>query len=246
MKNINLKKIILLATMAISTASISDSHLESAQIFNDAKNWINTIEESTKFPLTKLNYVKSQGQTFLVSGNGHYAIFGDFKIIDVWNRTVIENAQDLKDSNRVSMGIFKRQAKELMSTITYGRGAIEVFIFFDHQSKYSNLLNKQVAELGDKYKFYFINFPAIPGSAEIAKKLECNTNATAAKSIILNDYSYLENVTNCKGMTEKLRASLFLAKIIGINKVPSIVAPNGKLHEGYVKDLNKFLEVNKK
>jgi hypothetical protein len=24
------------------------------------------------------------------------------------------------------------------------------------------------------------------------------------------------------------------------------VAPNGKLHEGYVKDLNKFLEVNKK
>ena len=237
-------KTLFLTSLLSTTVAFGNVKVDNSQLFIDAKNWINTIDEKEVFPLEKLHYVKSQNKTFLVSGNGHYAIFGDIKIVDVWNRKVINSADDLKKSNRVAMGIFKAQAKDLMSTVKYGRGKKEVYIFTNAKSPYSAKLNLQVAELGDMYTFYFINVAALKGSSNVSKKLECNENHLSAKAIIFNDYKILKDITKCEGVKEKLQASLLLSRVIGINRVPAIVSSNGTLHQGFIKDLGQFLGLN--
>lgn len=238
---------LLIALSFNAMADYKDDYKAGSNVANngmhEVKKWIDDIDTFKTLPIDGLKFVKAGGRTFLTSDNGHYAIIGDFKLVDVWNNKVINTIKDIEDSNKIPMNIFTRQT-ELFSVIKYGNGVKNVYFFTDPKCSYCAKLAEQVPDLTDDYTFNFIVFSALAGSGSDSRKLACNKNQDSARALILNDYSNLENITRCDGVSMKLKSALTIGKVLGVKKIPFVIAPNGRPQKGYTSDLRKFLEDN--
>lgn len=210
---------------------------------SEVRNWMDKIDSITTIPVSGLSLIEADGKTFLVSKNAHYAIVGDYKLIDVWNSINIKTPADVKKSKMVPVTVFK-EAKKSFATVTYGNGPSDVYIFTDPDCKFCGRLLKQTTDISDKYTFNFVLYPATNTSIALAKKVACADNNIAARALVTGDFSKIPNNTNCKDVDFKLKNASAIGAVLGVERLPYSIAPNRIPFQGYLRDFSKWLERN--
>ena len=196
------------------------------------------IQEQDVFGIQKSVLIK----TF----NGHFVVAGNFKLVDMWQGTIIGSVADTKGIEKVDLHKIGFNPDEL-TAFTIGNGKKEVTIFVDPQCNYCHDLIGQLESLGKEYQFKLVLIPVFgKESAEITKKLICNKDKSQSlKALIDKDYSKLpplpqsvpgaqdaqgNQIETCN--IQALQKAVVATKLLDIEGVPYIFLPSKNAHRG--------------
>lgn len=182
-------------------------------------------------------------ELFIVSKNGRFVIRGG-TITDMWNKGVeITSLQQGKDlAQRININDMDIDLDELFSFKFGDPNKPRSVVFIDPESSASRtLLNKLVKV--KSHNFTVLIAPLMgKKSAITAKKLAClhEKDKEAAKKLLLSgEYSFLPQKQNC-GML-KMQKTLITSTIMGVDVVPFMIAPDGRVSKGVPKNVERFL-----
>lgn len=202
-----------------------------------------TIDRIVDLPITGLRAVESDGKLHLISQNGRFVITGH--LVDVWNRQSLDSLEQIEAlSDRI---VFKQMGLDIdtLNSVSVGKGSQEVVVFVDPQCGPCHELMseaKQLAESDDRYTFKFVAVPALGDESHaLAKTLFCakdrNQRLTA---LMAGTLAQLETVADCN--VRQYDVTLVTAQMVGVNGVPFVVAPDGRIARGRPTNLVAFLE----
>ncbi|MDF5485055.1 thioredoxin fold domain-containing protein, partial [Vibrio parahaemolyticus] len=126
---------------------------------------------------------------------------------------------------------------DTLNTVSMGRGDKEVVVFVDPRCAVCHQLMGDAKSLVDDYTFKFIVIPALGAeSNRLAKNLYCAKDKTHALNALMNNtLGSLPSKETCDpGQYDQ---TLLTAHFIGIEGVPFVVAPDGRVSKGRPKNL---------
>lgn len=204
--------------------------------------------ESYKLPGADLILVQSGNLTYLTTPNARYLIRG--QLYDTWNGRFIQNVSEAKAlGDKIQLSRIPINIDRDLKPFYLGQGKENVVAFIDPHCPYCHKLLKQMEALGKDYRFTLILIPALGDrSAQTIRLLRCGTpekdrNQQVVSRLIRAEYQGLEDAEDCD--LEPFLKSAILARILGIQGVPFLIAPDGRVLRGYVEDLKGFLEEKK-
>jgi hypothetical protein len=155
----------------------------------------------------------------------------------MWRSKEVKGVEDVKAMHLTPTEKIKA-ALDGSSWFRFGKGKEEAYIFTDFSSHYNGeLFPKFTPALTDKYTFYVIYSPLANSSlaVPINKAIHCSVSPEDAYKAVF-DYSStpkrLFKVLNQIGVkpdctSKKMVNSATLANILSIQRVPTVVNPNG-------------------
>ncbi|HAU6494876.1 TPA: DsbC family protein, partial [Citrobacter freundii] len=180
------------------------------------------------------------GQIMFLSENGRFVISG--QIYDLWSKKPLNTMSQMRDvAERIH---FKSMGMDVdtLNTVSMGRGDKEVVVFVDPRCAVCHQLMGDAKSLVDDYTFKFIVIPALGAeSNRLAKNLYCAKDKTHALDALMNNtLGSLPSKETCDpGQYDQ---TLLTAHFIGIEGVPFVVAPDGRVSKGRPKNLKSWLE----
>lgn len=188
--------------------------------------------------------VKRNGELIVFSGNGRYMMRG--AIYDMWNggKRIHSMAEGKASGRRIRLTNMSNVLEGVASINVGDKHGKQVFVFVDPSSEPSKKTLKMLRGVHG-YQIQVILLAAMnKRSADIAKRLMClkEKSPAQARKIILSGNMSFAPKGECG--QEKLMQTLVLSKILGITRVPAIIAPNGEPLFGVPANLNKFLKDN--
>jgi len=211
----------------------------------EVKDFMRSVDEVKRLPVTGLSMVKAGDKTFLITDNGHFVVAGHFKLIDLWQGKVIGSMSDTKGIDKIDLRKIGLNPDEL-STFSIGSGKKEVTLFIDPQCNYCHDLIAQLEPLGKEYTFKLVLIPVLgKESAEISKKLICNKDKEQSlKALIAQDYSKLPELVRQEGSCDlkPLQKAVVATKLLDIQGVPFLFLPSKNTFKGGVKSFKTLLE----
>lgn len=199
-----------------------------------------------RLPVSGVQMVQSGEQVFFVSANGRYAFLGPG--FDLWHGTRLTS---LAEADRLMHRIDRARLKldvEDLGALDLGTGGAEVLVFVDPRCPHCAALLDRLQALSaaelKTYRFRLIPFPVLgQGSQREALALHClaETDRTQALAALLAHRSAaLPRATGHCGQGPIQRA-LVTGHLLGIEQVPFLIAPDGRLHDGAPDDLSAWL-----
>ncbi|RCI21512.1 DsbC family protein [Klebsiella pneumoniae] len=198
------------------------------------------IEDIVELPIKGVRAVQSDGQIMFLSENGRFVISG--QIYDLWSKKPLNTMSQMRDvAERIH---FKSMGMDVdtLNTVSMGRGDKEVVVFVDPRCAVCHQLMGDAKSLVDDYTFKFIVIPALGAeSNRLAKNLYCAKDKTHALDALMNNtLGSLPSKETCDpGQYDQ---TLLTAHFIGIEGVPFVVAPDGRVSKGRPKNLKSWLE----
>ena len=236
--------IITFLVASLFTASISmAADVDDSTEVLAAKQQTKKIDALKKLPGGSFSLIKTGEKTYLISENGRFVVANPI-IMDVWNQKKIKTFEDAADVDKLNLKKLGLKDEDLAS-YSYGSGKQEVTIFLDPQCPHCSAVTNQVAALKDQYKFNFVPLPLLgEKSTDIVKKMECSKNNSAVIDSILS-----RNYVNLPAMQEgcsleRLKKTLVVSTLIGIQGVPFTILPNGKTVSGRIDNLAQTISKN--
>lgn len=198
------------------------------------------IEDIVKLPINGVRAVQSDGQIMFLSENGRFVISG--QIYDLWSKKPLNTMSQMRDvAERLH---FKSMGMDVdtLNTISMGRGGKEVVVFVDPRCTVCHKLMDESKSLVDEYTFKFVVIPALGAeSNRLAKGLYCAKDKTNALDAFMNNTTAsLPSKETCD--PAQYDQTLLTAHFIGIEGVPFVVAPDGRVSKGRPKNLKSWLE----
>ncbi|MBK5969104.1 MULTISPECIES: thioredoxin domain-containing protein [Thiorhodovibrio] len=200
------------------------------------------LEASIQLPGSGVQMLQLQDRVAFLSGNGRYAFTGD--AWDLWHGeqlTSVRQAQVLAsrvDLNRLGLDPADLGAINLGSL---GTDTQPTWVFIDPLCSACQELLERLAQTGTPA--HVIPLPLGGAeSAQAARRLLCAPSTHAARSALLDhSWSDLPAATpDCD--TQPLVRALITARLLGIDSVPTLIAPDGRIHRGLPKNLTVWLE----
>ncbi|MBS9424205.1 DsbC family protein [Photorhabdus caribbeanensis] len=198
------------------------------------------IEDIVKLPIKGIQAVESDGQILFLSENGRFVITG--QIYDLWNKKPLNTMSQMRDvAERIH---FKSMGMDVdtLNTVSMGHGSKEVVVFVDPRCAICHKLINDAKSLIDNYTFKFIVIPALGAeSNRLAKSLYCAKDKSRALDALMNNtLGSLPPKTSCDpGQYDQ---TLLTSHFIGIEGVPFVVAPDGRVSKGRPNNLKSWLE----
>ena len=186
------------------------------------------------------------GPILYVADNGRFVISG--RLIDVWQQRELKTMEEIENAvSRVqldAMGYEKGQ----FSSMTVGNGEKRVVMFIDPNCGWCHRVVQEIMESDDlrnEFKFVFHAVPVLGSvSQPLAKKLWCSVATEEEKvNAYLEGKDAIDNLpakADCD--TDSHDRTIFLSKLIGVQAVPFLIAPDGRSHQGKPADLRAFLQ----
>lgn len=201
---------------------------------------LHQIDAMASLPVTGLKAVESDGRLLFMSDNGRFVIDGT--LYDVWAQqpltslASIRSAGDRLDLRRLGLPLDDLQA------LTLGEGAEEVLIFVDPRCPHCHALLKQAGQLQSRYTFRILPVAVLgPESEQQVRQLGCAVESGAAlQSLISGRVNGLPQRPDCD--LAPLQRTLVTAQLLGVQGVPFIVAPDGRISRGRPHSLREWLE----
>lgn len=174
--------------------------------------------------------VESNGEIMFITPNGRFVIRG--QLIDTWAAKTLDTPEEIKYAathiNIEQMGLPVDQ----MNTVTIGSGPKKVYLFVDPLCSYCKTLLQQAQQNSSLYTFTIFVVPALGDESNaLSKKLFCSTDRQKGFNALL-DRKLGELPQQQKCDTKKYDLTLLMAQNFGINRVPFIVAPDGRTRFG--------------
>jgi thiol:disulfide interchange protein DsbC len=201
------------------------------------------IEGMTRLPVRGVQLVQAGGRLLFVSANGRYVFTGP--AWDLWHGARLDS---LEQATRLAASIDRKRLgldAAALGAIDLGTGEKEVVIFIDPRSAHCRALLGKLPGLGARYRFRLVPIPIMGSESETAvARLTClsaHDPAAARERLLGGD---LENLPapgpDCNGAAAE--RALVTAELLGINLVPYLIAPDGRLQPGAPADLERWLE----
>lgn len=207
---------------------------------------ITKIERMQELPISGMKAVEtSTGDMMFVSQNGRFVFRGT--VYDMWNKEAIRTYDDVdRVAKRIRFDKLGMNLDDLFA-VTMGAGK-EAVVFVDPKCPYCEKLMQQSVALHGEYRFRFVVIPVLgEQSAQLTRRLGCAKVAeqrTLFDALTTHGYDKLPaEASNCD--LAKLQRNLVTAQLMGITRVPFVVAPDGRVNQGLPKDLKAFLEDSK-
>ena len=112
----------------------------------EVKGIMRSVDAVKRLPVTGLSMIDAGNKTFLITDNGHFAVAGNFKLVDMWQGKIIGSVEDTKGIDKVDLRKIGLSPDEL-STFTIGTGKKEVVIFVDPQCNYCHWTEQRLEPL---------------------------------------------------------------------------------------------------
>jgi thiol:disulfide interchange protein DsbC len=201
------------------------------------------IEGIVKLPIKGMQAVQSDGQILFMSENGRFVITG--QIYDIWTKKPLSTLTEMQDA--ASRIHFKRMGLDVntLNTVSMGEGPKEVVAFIDPRCTICRELMRDAKTLTEDYTFKFIVIPALGDeSNRLAKALYCAKNKRNALNALMNNTLHtLPTKAPCD--STQYDQTLLTAYLLGIEGVPVVIAPDGRVSHGRPKYLKSWLESSK-
>lgn len=198
------------------------------------------LEGVVELPIKNLRAVQNDGQIFFVSDNGRFVLTG--QLYDIWYKTPLDSLAQMEevaariDFTRMGMNV------DTLNTVSMGSGEKQVVVFVDPLCTPCHALMHDARKLTSQYTFKFIAVPALgEESNRLAKTMACAKDPQEALDALLNNtLKTLPTRTPCDvGHYDK---TLLTAQLLGIEGVPFIVGPEGRVGRGRPANLAAWLE----
>ena len=193
-----------------------------------------------RLPIGEVLALRRDGRIFLLSGNGRFSFAGPIR--DLWRGETLETLAALRDAAErihfADMGLDPRT----LNGVTLGHGAEEVVVFVDPRCGVCHRLIEEAAPLADKYSFRFVVIAALGAeSNRLARALYCaRDESDALEALRDGTLESLAQRGDCA--LDGYERALLLADLIGVDGVPFLVAPDGRIARGRPRDLESWLE----
>jgi len=204
-----------------------------------------TIEGLKALPVHGLNMVKAGGKTFFMSDNGRFVITGT--LLDVWNRVAVTELDQVDQiANRIDLSKMKLKIDNL-GPATIGTGKAQVVVFVDPRCPYCGKVQKQMEALKSQYTFKLVPIPVLgPESQSLVVKIGCllqtPSKDKARDALMHQAYDTLPSEIDSKCDREPVQRAIVTAKLFGIDGVPFLIAPDGRIFKGAPDSLADWLE----
>lgn len=200
------------------------------------------IEAMRRLPGSNMQMVQAAGSAFLITENGRFAVVHG-RIYDLWHNEEIKSIGDLdRLASRLDLSRMKLDFAEL-ATLYVGGGKRVATLFIDPRCEHCVSLLGQVNALSSEYQFRLVLLPLLgdPSVAD-AKQLLCAPSG-AALALISKRIASLPKAPNDCALA-KLQKTIITARILGIDTVPTAIAPDGRVMRGNLESLAVFLKGN--
>jgi len=235
-----MKKLMTFIAITLLALSVTAHAVEFSNDFDKSM----TADQKQSIPSGNFNWIVANGKNILVSENGRVAIFGDFKLLDLWTQEEINTVNDLDRLKRIRLDKLDLNMDEL-SSIKVGGGNQVTNVFVDPLCPYCKTLIQQLDPNSAENTTRIIIFPVLgKQSIEISKKLNClieKDQQAALDALVSQDWSKLPDA---KCDVTPLLKSAASGRLFGIKGVPFVIAPNGETKSGLPKDFSGFIAAN--
>nr|WP_172962428.1 DsbC family protein [Hydrocarboniclastica marina] len=187
-------------------------------------------------------YEAQNGSLVFMSKNGRYVFQG--KVTDVWAANELISGEQVYESTSTlpfeTMGV----NFDDYDALTLGTGSRTVHVITDPLCPACAKLSEAMVELKGEYTFKILVLPALGGkSADLAARVACEKDRERALQALLEKRTEeLPSPQNCN--FDALQSASLVSDLIGIDAVPYVVAPNGKISRGMPKKINEWLSEN--
>lgn len=213
---------------------------------NDPETLMSGIDAMRRLPAGGVRMVQSGSQVFFLSDNGRYAFFGPG--FDLWHGVRLTS---LPETERL-MGRLDRTRLTLdagdLGALDVGTGTAEVLVFADPRCGACAALLERLQALPPpllkQYRFRLIPVPVLGGESQrevLALSCLAERDRTAAlEAWLAQRTAELPPPTDRCGQGPLQRA-LVTAHLLGLERVPFLIAPDGRLQSGAPPDLEAWL-----
>ena len=237
--------LIIILLSVLTGHSIADTNPSSPSVSDTADLLSNAnIEGLKSLPVHGLNMVKAGGKTFFMSDNGRFVITGT--LLDVWNRVAVTELDQVDQiANKIDLSKMKLKIDDL-GPATIGTGKPQVVVFVDPRCPYCGKVQKQIEALKSQYTFKLVPIPVLgPESQSLVVKIGCllqTPSKDKARDALLHQaYDTLPSDIDSNCNREPVQRALVTAKLFGIDGVPFLIAPDGRIFKGAPDSLADWL-----
>jgi len=172
--------------------------------------------------------IESNGKLYIMSKNGRYLFDGTLR--DLWH-----DGQTLD-----SMGDIERYALRLdldgldldfdeLVTAHFGKGQKQVTVFVTPDCDRCSQALNTLADMSDRYRVRAVVVPR-PGQVDPVRRIDCANDPAA---VLLGRASGDEAIqASCPDSAKRMASTLIASRIIGVDRVPYVVAPDGRVSHG--------------
>lgn len=240
----------LLTNAQAAAPEIEGKSTQAEAAFKAQAEQVPAIERIIEIEADKIRAIHSaDGRTIYMIDNGRYVIVGDF--FDMWQRRRISNMDDLARSVR-TMDL-KGAGFEMDKAVKFslGEGKPHVTVFVDPNCGWCHRLIDEVKTdkgLLANYTFDFIVVPVLGGqSVRLSQIFSCTTEKDQVKrmeAFQTGEEAILKLPQPEDGVCDltNYQTTASSARILGIDSVPLIIAPDGRFAHGKPKSIEAFLK----
>lgn len=235
-------KLITFTLFALSLTAIAEE--KALNITETVNEKIKELEKNVvRLPIQNMYYAQNEKGTFVFSEGGRFIFQG--KLLDGWQRKEIKSITDARSTLIVPLVTMGIQPELLGSLNTKDDQEIDLLVFTDPNCKACQALYENLNdELGDKYNISYVLTNIIGGdkSTEDIKRLYCNEDKQQALDFLLAaTHKELPNMKGDQCDYSRLFTNLAAVQMLGINRLPTLVKPNGEISRGIPIDLEGFV-----
>lgn len=197
------------------------------------------IQAMTALPVQSLQAVQTEQRLLFLSENGRYVIDGT--LYDTWSRESLTSVSAIQAATqRIDLAGLGLNLDDLL-TFTLGNGEQEVVVFVDPRCPHCHHLLQEASKLVESYRFVIVPIPVLGASSEEdVRRLACASDSDAAlQQLLTGDFSALPQQTHCS--LGKLQRTLISAQLLGVEGVPFVIAPDGRVTRGRPANLGAWL-----
>lgn len=176
--------------------------------------------------------IEVDGKLYVLSANGRYLFDGTLR--DLWhNGRVIGSMADVKRyALRLDLDALGIDFSRLVSVDLGGSGK-QVTVFIAPGCPSCKQALDTLAKMPQRYTVRVVIVPR-PGGVAAVHQVDCTKNPERRRelAITLPPPKAGEGAPVCEGSQARLTSTLLTAQLIGVDRVPFIVAPDGRVSKG--------------
>lgn len=221
---------LLLPAVAQATVSLDPTDLN------------NKLDAIVELPIKNLKAVEAGGEIYYMSDNGRFVLKG--QLYDILYKKPLDTMSQIEDSaTRLHFDEMGANPDDY-NTLTIGSGEKTVIGFVDPLCPICHKIMNDSKALGDKYTFKFIVVPALGKESNVlSKRVFCAKDRQGAIDAFIGEaMNTVAQKEKCD--TKEYDMTLMMAHIIGVEGVPMLVAPDGRISKGRPSDLSNWLKGN--
>lgn len=230
--------------LAIGVSAIAAESTSSPAI----NGLIPSIDTMVSLPGSNIKAVSTNGRTVYMTENGRF-VFTEAKLYDTWNRRYLNTIEEVQEwSSKINMERIGLNLDEL-GVLTYGNGEKQVVLWVDPLCDYCSAALSQMPALSSEYTFKILVVPFLGDrSAAVVRQFLCAreqgvSEKAQVEALINHSYTGLP-AGSSKCNSESIEKLIVTGRVMGIDGVPYMIAPDGRFKAGLPQDgdLGKWLK----